>query len=43
MSKNIPDLLRPLEIEAKALEEGVLFAWESWDVGGLRGYHTDYC
>ena len=28
LSKNIPDLLGPLEIEAKALEEGVLFAWD---------------
>ena len=28
LSKNIPYLLGPMEIEAKALEEGVLFAWD---------------
>ena len=28
LSKNIPYLLGPMEIEAKALEEEVLFAWD---------------
>ena len=28
LSKNLPILLGPTEIEAKSLEEGVLFVWD---------------